>query len=45
MIGTTVSHYSAPQNPSHGRNPRKRDKMLEHLGGARPNDPGEGTVL
>ena len=45
MIGTTISHYSAlclpasealswqAGNPARERNPRKRDKILEKIGG------------
>jgi hypothetical protein len=33
VIGATISHYSALWNPACERNPRKRDKILEKLGG------------
>lgn len=32
VIGQTILHYSALWNPADGRNPRKRDKILEKLG-------------
>jgi len=33
LVGQTVSHYSALWNPARWRNPRKRDRILAHLGG------------
>lgn len=32
VIGQTILHYSALWNAANGRNPRKRDKILEKLG-------------
>ena len=33
IIGQTISHYSAFQNPAHERNLKERDKIPEELGG------------